>query len=77
MEENIQVKIKGSLIKQKKTLQKQRNPKDLLSPSTQQTISSHSLGSREWLDIVHAAIAPEDKYHNKKCPPPLSFVFYC
>lgn len=74
LEENIWVKIKGSLIKQKKALQKQRKPKVLLSTSNQQTISSHSLGNRA---SVHGAIAPEDKCHSKKCPPPLSLSFCC
>lgn len=45
-----------------------KEDKDVFSAShQQQEISRHFLGSRAW---AHGAVAPEDKYCNKKCPPP-------
>jgi len=71
MEKNLRVKLKA-----KGHVQKQSKMKDLLFTSRQQATPSHFPGSRS---SVGAAVAPEDKCHNNKCPSflliPLSF--YC
>lgn len=49
--------------------------KDLLSTSHQQVTCRYFLGSRA---SVNVAVAPGQKYHNKKCTHPhLSLRFYC